>query len=301
MADETREARDSHREAGAEPALRKSNAPKLAMLFSATGWTFNVRLGRSGREEGEGIILMGEVSYRTSGGERRVHPSRAMVVKSDARKRLDLVLGAQEAVLTISLEPFAMQRLQDRLKDLVSGYGMAVQDRIYRRGLARAAGSRGSRLRVLVGAQKLHPAKRRRPRPTAKKERLSHDALDHFRGRRRRRGLRDLHLQPPRLDAADERGGWSGIDVQLKRRADLVPNLVETVKGYATTSAESSTRSPSFAHAAQNVPPGDVEGARQGGERALARARAVARGGGSLSGSEGEHELRRAAAGTRQP
>ena len=32
--------------------------------------------------------------------------------------------------------------------------------------------------------------------------------------------------------------GWSGIDVQLKRRTNLIPNLVETVQTYATHERE---------------------------------------------------------------
>ncbi|OGY20982.1 MAG: hypothetical protein A2126_03070 [Candidatus Woykebacteria bacterium GWB1_45_5] len=37
-------------------------------------------------------------------------------------------------------------------------------------------------------------------------------------------------LQVTKMRVAES---WSGIDVQLKRRTDLIPNLVETVKGYA--------------------------------------------------------------------
>jgi LemA protein len=37
---------------------------------------------------------------------------------------------------------------------------------------------------------------------------------------------------------ADVENGWSQIDVQLKRRHDLIPNLVETVRGYMTHERE---------------------------------------------------------------
>src|SRR5687767_1707217 len=34
------------------------------------------------------------------------------------------------------------------------------------------------------------------------------------------------------------RESWAGIDVEMKRRYDLIPNLIETVKGYATHERE---------------------------------------------------------------
>jgi LemA protein len=42
-----------------------------------------------------------------------------------------------------------------------------------------------------------------------------------------------LYNQLVKLRNASE-SAWSDVDVQLKRRYELIPNLVETVKGYAT-------------------------------------------------------------------
>ena len=53
---------------------------------------------------------------------------------------------------------------------------------------------------------------------------------------------------------------WSGIDVQLKRRADLIPNLIETVKGYAAHEKSTLEEVVELRNRAQAVPTGDVAG-----------------------------------------
>ncbi|MCF7932644.1 MAG: LemA family protein [Acholeplasmataceae bacterium] len=75
------------------------------------------------------------------------------------------------------------------------------------------------------------------------------------------------------------RNSWSQIDVQLKRRYDLIPNLVETVKGYAKHEeaiygAFAKARD-MYNHASANNDVAGVIEAEQGFSQALGRLLAV--------------------------
>ena len=50
--------------------------------------------------------------------------------------------------------------------------------------------------------------------------------------------------------------GWSSIDVQLKRRHDLIPNLVETAKGYMKHEAGTLERIAELRASIMKAPPG---------------------------------------------
>jgi LemA protein len=56
---------------------------------------------------------------------------------------------------------------------------------------------------------------------------------------------------------------WSGIDVQLKRRADLIPNLIETVKGYAVHERTTFEEVVELRNHARSLAPDDVAGRAQ--------------------------------------
>ena len=68
-------------------------------------------------------------------------------------------------------------------------------------------------------------------------------------------------------------GAWADIDVQLKRRYDLIPNLVETVKGYASHekgTLEAVVQARSAAMAAQGpAAKAEAEGALAGALKSL--------------------------------
>lgn len=87
---------------------------------------------------------------------------------------------------------------------------------------------------------------------------------------------------------------WSGIDVQLKRRHDLVPNLVETVKGYATHEREVFEKvTDARARAISSAGVADTAAAEGQLTRAMADLRAVAENYPDLRATENFQQLTR--------
>ena len=64
---------------------------------------------------------------------------------------------------------------------------------------------------------------------------------------------------------------WSGIDVQLKRRSDLIPNLVDSVKSYAAHERDVLTKVTELRGAARALP-ADAVAQRAAAETALTAA-----------------------------
>lgn len=89
---------------------------------------------------------------------------------------------------------------------------------------------------------------------------------------------------------------WADIDVQLKRRHDLIPNLVETVKGYAgheRETLESVTRARSAAVDARGQGPADRADAENALTGALGRLFALSESYPQLRAAEPFQELQR--------
>lgn len=90
---------------------------------------------------------------------------------------------------------------------------------------------------------------------------------------------------------------WADIDVQLKRRHDLIPNLVETARGYAgheRDTLESVTRARTAAMQVQDAPPHERAGAENVLTSALGKLFALAESYPQLRAAEPFQELQRA-------
>ena len=100
---------------------------KVAMQFTAAFWRYTVQISRAGREDGDAIQVPGKLVAQIPGAGEKTWPAEVAILKKDATLRLDLRLSPDRATITVPMEDFALGRLTDKLKEYISGYGMALQ------------------------------------------------------------------------------------------------------------------------------------------------------------------------------
>ncbi len=100
---------------------------KVPMRFTAAFWRYTVQMNRAGREEGDAIYLPGKLVAQIPGAGEKAWPAEVTILKKDPKLRLDLRIFTDRAEITVPLEDFALARLTEKLKEFISGYGMALQ------------------------------------------------------------------------------------------------------------------------------------------------------------------------------
>ena len=113
---------------GAAPPVETVAADtKVPMQFIAAFWRYTVQVSRAGREDGDAIQVPGKLVAQIPGAGEKTWPAEVEIIKKDARLRLDLRLSPDRATITVPMEDFALGRLTEKLKEYISGYGMALQ------------------------------------------------------------------------------------------------------------------------------------------------------------------------------
>ena len=113
---------------GAAPPVETVAADtRVPMQFTAAFWRYTVQVSRAGREDGDAIQVPGKLVAQIPGAGEKIWPAEVEIIKKDAKLRLDLRLSPDRATITVPMEDFALGRLTDKLKEYISGYGMALQ------------------------------------------------------------------------------------------------------------------------------------------------------------------------------
>lgn len=103
-----------------------AEAPKLNMVLRAQNWSVKARVNRSGREEGEVIVLIGHVYAPTIDPNTPLSRARAEIKLKSAQDRMSVRIGKDETFMSLPLEDFAMERISAKIKELAGSFGLEL-------------------------------------------------------------------------------------------------------------------------------------------------------------------------------
>ena len=103
-----------------------AEAPKLKMLMRVRNWSVKARVNRSGREEGETIILTGHIYAPTIDPNTPLSRARAEVKLKSAQDRMSVKIGKDETFMSLPLEDFGMERISAKIKELCGSFDLEL-------------------------------------------------------------------------------------------------------------------------------------------------------------------------------